>query len=305
MRSSTDPLPINEWPDARSIIYDTGGKPASVLRGFLKKFQHRAFFFPSSFLQHYHTVHVITDAKYAVEKPADKVPLWQSTLSALPKPDYSPSVGPEWEYLRALGRSSLLDFAVYEEFRGGKGSLAAQNLSKVDQSYADIVARNEATFKSTIPAEWQNSDATKRYMSDLDYYSSLWYSTRVLPLCLSCSDPCLTLGQQSMQRRQNSNSPVARCQTYLIAFSAMFRALLSLRVLPSMATSLPTWRRSLRAAQETPSRSLASLVPRTCFQMVGSWCVRRQTTTYNANENFHWCEGKGVLTVLTYGAGVH
>ena len=265
--------------------------------------------FSSSFLQHYHTVHVITDTQYAVEKPADKVPLWQSTLSALPKPDYSSSVSAEWEYLRALGRSSLLDIAVYEEFRG-KGSLAAQNLSKVDQSYADIVARNEATFKSTIPAEWQNSDATKRYMSDLDYYSSLWHSTRVLPLCLSCSDPCLTLGQQSTQRRQNSNSLVARCQTYLIAFSAMFRALLSLRV-PSMATSLPTWRRSLRAAQGTPSRSLASLVPRTCFQMAGSWCVRRQMTSNNANENFHWCEGQagvGLSCISQHShmtAGVH
>lgn len=136
-------------------------------------------FYFSSFLQHYHTVHVTTDTLYAVEKPADKVPLWQSTLSALPKPDYSSSVSAEWEYLRALGRSSLLDIAVYEEFRGGKGSVAAQHLAKVDQSYADIVARNEATFKSTIPAEWQNSDATKRYMSDVDYYSSLWHSTHV------------------------------------------------------------------------------------------------------------------------------
>ena len=44
MRSATDPLPINVWPDARSIIYDTGGKPESVLREFLKKFQDRASF---------------------------------------------------------------------------------------------------------------------------------------------------------------------------------------------------------------------------------------------------------------------
>jgi hypothetical protein len=115
----------------------------------------------------------------AVEKPAERVPLWQSTLSALSKPDYLPTVCLEWEYLRALGRSSLLDFDVYEGYRGGKGSLAAQNLSKVAQSYADIVARNEATFKSSIPVEWQNSDATKRYMNDLDYYSSLWHSTHV------------------------------------------------------------------------------------------------------------------------------
>ena len=93
-----------------------------------------------------------------------------------------------------------------------------------------------------------------------------------LPFCSSCSDPRLTLGQQSMQRRQNSNSPAVRSQTYLIAFSAMFHALLSLRA-PSMARSLPTWRRSSRAAQGTPSKLTASVVLRTCCQMVGSWCV--------------------------------
>lgn len=124
----------------------------------------------------------ITDTQYAVEKPADKVPPWQSTLSALSNSSYSVSTSPEWDYLRALGRSSLLDFAVYEEYRRGKGSLAAAKLSEVDRAYADIVARNEATFKSTIPAEWQHSDATKRYVNDLDYYSSLWHSTRCLSI---------------------------------------------------------------------------------------------------------------------------
>ena len=120
----------------------------------------------------------VTDTQRAVEKPTDKAPLWQSALSALPKPDYSPTVSPEWEYLRALGRSSLLDVAVYDQFRS-TGTLAAKNLPEICHFYPPIVARNEATFKCTIPAEWQNSDATKRYVNDLDYYSSLWHCTRV------------------------------------------------------------------------------------------------------------------------------
>lgn len=102
-------------------------------------------------------------------------PAWQSALTNLSTPDYSLArSSAEWDYLRILGRSSLVDLAVYQQFRE-KASLA-QKLPQLDQSYADIVARNKATFDSTIPALWISSDATQRYMNDLDYYSSLWHS---------------------------------------------------------------------------------------------------------------------------------
>lgn len=123
----------------------------------------------------------ITNTQTAVEKPADKVPPWQSALSALSSPGYSASTSPEWDYLRALGRSSLLDIAIYDQFRS-TGSLAAAKLPEIDHSYATIVARNEATFKSTIPTEWQSNNATRRYLNDLDYYSSLWHSAHCLSI---------------------------------------------------------------------------------------------------------------------------
>ena len=109
------------------------------------------------------------------------MPPWQSTLSALSNSSYSVSTSPEWDYLRALGRSSLLDMAVYDQFRS-TGTLAAAKLPEIDHSYAAIVARNEATFMSTIPAEWQHCNTTARYLNDLDYYSSLWHSTRCLSI---------------------------------------------------------------------------------------------------------------------------
>jgi hypothetical protein len=175
--TSTKPLPVAAWPDARSIIYDIGGPPARLLREFLKRFQDRTFL---------RTPRSLTP-RNPVDKPAGKLPAWQAALcdKQLQQPGYHASGRPplEWQYLRALARSSLLDIAVYERFRRNEDpdhpySLAADKLPVIPDGHcARIVARTERVFTSAIPPNWLNNEATRRYQSDLDYYAKMWHST--------------------------------------------------------------------------------------------------------------------------------
>lgn len=127
-----------------------------------------------------------------MKKPTEAVPAWQSALGGVKQPDYRVGGRPdqEWHYLRTLGRSSLVDIDVYnaycEQLARERSSTerrpvrhTAQVLPILDHVYKDIVMRNERVFNSDIPAIWLNNEATRRYLNDLDYYSTKWHSARV------------------------------------------------------------------------------------------------------------------------------
>lgn len=97
---------------------------------------------------------------------------WQQVLAKGKRPDYAASRNRDWEYLRVLAKSSMLDVGLYEEFRG-KGSLASKWEAPYNYCF-EVVNRNEKTYQRDIPATWMVHPATTRYLSDLDYYSAEW-----------------------------------------------------------------------------------------------------------------------------------
>lgn len=118
---------------------------------------------------------MLQQAYPSVAKPADAEPPWQAELAKLANPNYAPASGIEWEYLRTLGRSSLLDVGCYSSSRD-KYPLAKKRLPEVDAGYRSILDRNQNTWLSAIPSMWQDHARTVEYQRNFDSYSTLWGS---------------------------------------------------------------------------------------------------------------------------------